>query len=330
MKRKALLLPFFALLCFFGFQKGDRFQENKARWTGNEGGIRFEPNSMVWGKGLFEGAAGSGSPFSLELTLQPLPAKPLRFGVILQIYNPSSRQELTLGQWGNSLVVLGSDDYSNSRRHPKIYGDLGSSGGERRVRIDSGDKGTFLYIDEVLRGQNANLLLSLPSPREDNLLILGNGKHGKSPWSGELGEIRVAGLPVIDFRGSIPSRYPRLSIPPMIRDLHPGFLRMPELSSPELRYMSLDILLNFFGFLPFGYLLFVNLGYRKRPGPAVTFAVAVLASFLFSLSIETAQTVIPGRDSSLLDLILNTAGGFTGAALGLWGRLRRLPLGAEG
>jgi glycopeptide antibiotics resistance protein len=43
--------------------------------------------------------------------------------------------------------------------------------------------------------------------------------------------------------------------------------------------------------------------------------IAVLIAFSFSLGIEIFQAWIPSRDSSSLDLLLNTMGGFLGVVV---------------
>ena len=114
--------------------------------------------------------------------------------------------------------------------------------------------------------------------------------------------------------------YPALIRPNRVLDLDPGALRLPSLASLGRDSMLSDVFFNFAGFIPLGLLLFMNASGPLR-GLRGVFA-ALGACFLFSLSIEISQIWIPGRDSSLLDLILNTLGGMTGALIGFF-RFRR-------
>ena len=78
-----------------------------------------------------------------------------------------------------------------------------------------------------------------------------------------------------------------------------------------------DITINLIGFIPLGfilYALFSNL-FKMPQNKIILFAV--LACFLVSLFIEIAQAWIPSRSSQSLDLILNTAGGWMGAAVAM-------------
>jgi hypothetical protein len=70
---------------------------------------------------------------------------------------------------------------------------------------------------------------------------------------------------------------------------------------------GVDVLLNILLFAPLG------LGLAMAGVPP---ARAIIGMCLYTLSIETAQTLIPGRDASLSDLITNSAGGACGFFLG--------------
>ena len=99
----------------------------------------------------------------------------------------------------------------------------------------------------------------------------------------------------------------------------------------ELRNTSRsDILTNILVYMPLGVLLIRV--FPRRYCPVCKLLVATLACAMLSLSLEYLQAHLPGRVPSIIDLMLNTIGGFTGAllALMLWqdtfisGRLRRL------
>jgi hypothetical protein len=72
-----------------------------------------------------------------------------------------------------------------------------------------------------------------------------------------------------------------------------------------------DMVLNLFGFVPLGLVWAALL--RKRHSAWATLLLASATGLTVSLVIETGQGWIPSRTSSLLDLILNTAGTGGGA-----------------
>ena len=76
-----------------------------------------------------------------------------------------------------------------------------------------------------------------------------------------------------------------------------------------------DILTNLLVYMPFGLLLMRTLG--NRSGSVHRLLLVTLASALLSLALEYLQAHLPGRVPSVLDLVLNTLGGFTGALFAL-------------
>jgi VanZ family protein len=74
-----------------------------------------------------------------------------------------------------------------------------------------------------------------------------------------------------------------------------------------------DAILNVAGYLPFGACLALALFPRLQGGKA--FFVGALVPALFSVLVEAAQTYLPGRVASVVDLGMNTLGAILGAAL---------------
>ncbi len=77
-----------------------------------------------------------------------------------------------------------------------------------------------------------------------------------------------------------------------------------------------DALFNILAYLPLGFLLTLSPHHRRSPWARVL--IPVLFGFLLSASVEALQTLIPGRVSSLLDLLFNTLGTLCGVALSLF------------
>lgn len=310
--RKNSLILFIVVLGFFGFHPGSRFLSNELTWPGAGSGLVFAPNSMLYGKKLFSSEPEANADTRIELEIRSGMGLMRRFGIILQVYNTETHEELTVGQWGSNLMVMNNGDYSNRRRLPKIYADMGSSDSARIVIASSG-AGTVVTQDGKPIGRSGNLVLALPKPREKDILILGNGINGTTPWSGELMSFSCGEGFGFDFREGGYEAFPALVRPKRVKDLDPGVLRFPSFRSISRDSMFADVFFNFIGFIPLGFLLLFN-GHRAGRTPrGILLALGV--SFLFSLSIEIAQIWIPGRDSSMLDLILNTSGGLVGALL---------------
>ena len=75
-----------------------------------------------------------------------------------------------------------------------------------------------------------------------------------------------------------------------------------------------DMLVNLFGFVPLGILIF-TIFERKYMGMGVCLSLAVAAGFGVSLTIEVLQAFLPSRNSSMLDLMMNTTGTLIGGCV---------------
>ena len=73
-------------------------------------------------------------------------------------------------------------------------------------------------------------------------------------------------------------------------------------------------LAHFSEYLLLGLLLYALL--RRKFSPAVSALLAVMLAAGFALTDEWHQLSVPGRDGNLRDVLIDTAGAFTGAVLG--------------
>jgi VanZ family protein len=93
-----------------------------------------------------------------------------------------------------------------------------------------------------------------------------------------------------------------------------GVSAFAYLASPWPRYVTLfDLSANVLGYVPYGFLCALALHPRLRGAPA--FVAAVASAFALSLLLEAAQTYLPARVATNLDVICNVAGAAAGAAL---------------
>lgn len=87
-------------------------------------------------------------------------------------------------------------------------------------------------------------------------------------------------------------------------------------AAPWPRWITaFDVAANVFGYLPFGVLCVLSL--RPRLGRGAALAAAVLGGALLSLGLEAAQSYLPARVASNVDLLANASGALLGAVAGL-------------
>jgi VanZ family protein len=97
----------------------------------------------------------------------------------------------------------------------------------------------------------------------------------------------------------------------------PGLSPIFFLEAGWPRYWTVfDLVINVLAYLPLGF--FLTLTLRCLPGRWTPVCLAVLLGGLLSLSLECAQSWLPSRVASNLDLACNTAGTCLGALLTLW------------
>ena len=95
-----------------------------------------------------------------------------------------------------------------------------------------------------------------------------------------------------------------------------GLSPFAYLGSAWPRYVTaFDLAANVLGYLPYGFLCVLALQPQLRG--LLAFAVAVASAGLLSLALEAAQSYLPARVATNLDVLCNIAGGACGAAAGV-------------
>lgn len=348
---KILFIITIIIMIFFGFRQKETLSENKIQWLSGKKGLQFHNKSFAYTKKFFADESPDEAGLTIKLSVKPdFFEKPL-FSFILQIYDKSDNSQIVIGQWEKSLVVLNSRDYSNKKREPKIYVPLVQSNRIQTVIVTSDNSGTDVYINGELKGRNPDLHLLLPEQSEKTNLIVGNGIGGQNPWIGSLFGLaiydRALDVQVSEInqfkhtenKGSVFSDADRpqllytfdnsggslvhdnsnnkndLILPEKIIILKKKILKIPDITTLDTPAMKIDLLLNYFGFMPFGILLFFtvyNSGLKRKQ---LILLLTAIISFIFSISIELAQIYLPARNSSLVDLFLNTLGGLSGGLI---------------
>lgn len=315
-------------MCVAGFSpRAGKFEP--AHWSEEQQGLYFTGYSQAYTDGFFP--SETQSPVTIDLTIKP-DFSIRNFGVILDITDDNRNNRIVIGQWKTSLVVLESNDYSNRLRQPKIYVPIAQYKDGVHIRIRSNERGTHVQVNGKPRGANRKLILSLPANPESSRMVLGNDNNSRNPWRGAIQSLSIYSKyiqgnsdvsPELGYKFSAENTdhvHERslnqldLKIPLQAVIFKKRILQLPNMQDIKEPWMWLDVLINFFGFIPFGILL-TKLLSAKQPKAKRTLAVATLCAFLFSLGIEITQITIPGRSSSLADLAINTVGGLCGALL---------------
>jgi len=340
--------------------KGYRFR-NEVEWLDGQPGLKFgkfgRAHTVPF---LHEKAAASlnQSGYTLALAFDPAADDGGGFRVIAAIHAGDDRSQIVIGQWRNFVIVMNGDDYDNRRRLPRVTADT-SLFADRplMLTIATTTNGTSLYLNGERVAANARLHLTLPAKPELGRLVIGNSVNASQSWLGEIsflellarpltprevqarfqnriaGEARMPGpsapaLLSFDFsergdstirnRGSLAEP---LLIPARLHALGTRALAWDAPVGASSQSLTLDIVLNFVGFMPFGFALALVQQASSQPR-FMTLLLTTVAGLALSLIIELTQAWIPSRDSSLRDLLLNTAGAPAGVLVAIATRKR--------
>lgn len=347
----ALLFAVMIVILYFGVRLEENRSVNRVRWSSQRAGISFEPFAMAYTNGFFNASAADPglSGLTIEMAIEPDFSEFSSFKFLVLVHGGRDEEQLCIGQWRSSLVIMNGDDYSNRRRMPKIYIKLDENAkGPQLVSIISGNAGTRVYLDGMLKKTNTALVLRFPDQMGQAHLVVGNSMNGNQPWKGKLyglafynhglekalnerhHQVWQAEKSFIGFKDAEPRLLytfdegsgnivrnkmgdsPDLMIPGWMKILQKKVLSWPKLYGVAGTSLMGDIVLNLIGFIPLGFIMMALAlridGLNAENGRSIV----VLIAFVYSLFIEVTQAWIPSRDSSLLDLLLNTLGGYLG------------------
>jgi len=327
---------------------------NGATWLKDGSGLDFDGAGFAYTDRFVETATAERfheNGFTLELVLEIPSQIESRFKFLANFHDGNDASQLLFGQWRNWLILMNGDDYDHSRRLPRITVDISDNlDSPILVTCTSGLDGTRIYVDGVLRSERHDVHLTIPGGRSGGRLVLGNSVFGENPWTGRLGgvslyswvqgsgEVRDNTLHRQDLFALSPLRpkgcelwVPMVEGPAetardrsgwgrdvMVRSDVTYLIRRlfdPVLSQDrfDAGFWS-DFRINLLGFIPFGFLLMGLLTGSRKRGTIASVVIVTIAGFLLSAGIEYVQSWFPARNSSMLDLLLNTLG----AELGAW------------
>lgn len=253
----------------------------------------------------------------LELTFELLPKDTVqKHATIFTIGNDQKSRNLVLSQYEQSLIIQrrkNSDPKAKLKSHyiGRAFKDDATTNIKLVLKADEID----VYVNGKQRIHTPTDDDSFKNWARDQRVALGNIPEFGQPWRGEIRQAQVrAGDKTVDYLSpgtlSIPATYQ------FIRERSwNAFLdtNIYPLNKATIR----DFIINFFGFIPLGFIIVA----MSRSHHKITRAVFVC--FFVTASIEGIQVLLPYRVPSIYDVTLNVAGGLVGAWLAaIWVYLR--------
>ncbi|RKX30145.1 MAG: hypothetical protein DRP71_15530 [Verrucomicrobia bacterium] len=343
-----------AVILYAGLNPDGKPFRNGATWSTDGPGLEFDGAGLAYTFPFVDEVTAERfreSGFTLEMVLEVPDAVGSKFMFLADFHDGSDANQLLLGQWRRWLILMNGDDYDHSRRLPRISVDLSSDlGRPLLVTCTSGVEGSRVYIDGVLRFEKRDVRLTIPGGLPSGRLVLGNSVYGDNPWTGRLGGISLYSRVQSpeEVRDNHTHRHGILALSPIRPEGCELWVPMVEgrgeiawdrsgqgrdvAVRSDVTYLSRrvfdplssygrfdasfwsDFRVNLFGFVPFGFLLMSLIAGSRKRGMIANIVSVTIAGFLLSVGIEFVQSWFPARNSSLLDLLLNTLG----AELGAW------------
>lgn len=257
------------------------------------------------------------------------------------------RMNFMIGQWEDSIVFRLRAAGRPKLIHFESDGVLRKGKKEWIAIVFDGEK-LLLYHNGEIKNQKKTGILDFSNWDASFPLVIGSEANGNFGWKGNIYSIRIfdrcflpeeirtlarggnfggaSEKPLIDYSfnkvGSLVEDHgkgqPAHSIiPERFKPYKRQFLTFGGIG--ELTQNRWDVLINILGFIPLGLLLVGYLRERKFAFKNAIF-LGIIEGFLISLTIEVLQAYLATRDSSLLDLIANTAGTGIGCLIYLCGK----------
>ncbi len=312
------------------------FQSNQVTWE-PDGGLRFTPPATAYTlvPPLKLTALHQWTIF-MDVKIFP----PLKQARILSYSLGDREYNLNVEQLFDDLVVRIRTGKDQKSREMHVAGLFGGSNEERfQLAIVYNGEEASLYLDGKKKASHRIGAITDSSWDASFPLVLGSRADGKLPWKGIFYHLavfdRVVSLdelkepPTLFANSSTVLRYSfdefngttindQGAVPPAAITMPGNFIPYkrtilqsprdywPDAGRPYLR----DIIANIIIYLPIGYLLSVWMARNNQQLGAM--AIPLIAGFGISLTIELLQAFLPTRNSSSVDLAMNTLGTYLG------------------
>jgi VanZ family protein len=365
----AICLLLTAAIVVAGLWPFDFNPVNKVEWQPDGQGLRFYGRGIVYSREplvIQEPDSGSAS-FTIELMVRPEEESSNGVPSLLTLFDGSRPYRFMLGRWKRELIIrVPAGKGQNPQRYREIsVGNALIKDTAAFITITSSKERTDVSVNGKVGGRFPGWSLVPGVSGLSGRLLLGNSPDGNNPWHGSLTGLAIYDRILDDkaiqshyaawrrsgrrllskdrkpialylFEGHDGRRIADLSglgndllIPASFHPLQRRVLETPDRDQWFRRSNLIDVAINLLGFVPFGLFLAAWLAEEKNRSALQVCGVTVLLGVCLSLAIEVIQAYIPGRDSSLLDVISNTTGTAAGVSLLAYARLV-LPSKAKG
>lgn len=317
--------------------KDDIPDTNQVRLSSNDGALVFGVRALAYSRqNLNEQQIDklNSQGFEIKLSFSPRSYDSNSFQFLLLFSNGNPSEQLIVAQFADHIIVMNGDDYNYSKKQPRISVKIKDPfQGYQNISLRVEPSSTTLTLNNQRSIKKKSQIVKLPHTAAGVRLLLSGSELLEHNWRGAIKSLSIAGIDTPEHElafirfAAKPSQLPLVNptlnwllIPEKLTLLKRRILEKASFRINSSKTLH-DILLNFFGFIPFGLLIAtlvmrIPFGFESSlyKGILVLFT-AFMCAFLLSFIIEYRQAWLVTRHSSLRDLTLNSLGGAAGAAL---------------
>lgn len=296
-------------------------------------GLRFSKYSLAASEPFLRPESAdqlNATGLLIDLELEPPSDWNDLFMVIAAVTNGDDATQFLIGQWRTTLIVMSGDDYANRAREPRLYIDTTTLPADLwKLQFALGPNGSQASSEGKVVSRNGDYIPVLPSAGQQAFLTLGNTPDRRHGWQGTIRRLAIRSLSSSESRTSFD-----FTRSPIVHSANAAFagsdvsilpitvIKKPNWFGTSGEYFAnglasiRDIVINTVGFVPLSFALCGFLLLRSNTA-LVAFSITVIVGLTMSLCIEFVQGLLPSRDSTLFDVLFNTAGAVLGAFMAL-------------
>ncbi|OUS34986.1 VanZ family protein ['Osedax' symbiont bacterium Rs2_46_30_T18] len=316
--------------------KDDVPSKNQVHYSENDGALIFGERALAYSKSYLQQQqidVLNARGFEIKINFSPVSFENNHFQFLLLISDGNPDRQLIIAQVRDYIIVMNGDDYNHSKNTPRIRIKISNRfKGYQQLSLRVDKRRTSLSLSGLPKVTRKGALVKIPSSKTGVRLLLSANEILDNNWRGAIKSLSISSIEKTDQRHSLVN-FDAKHAPIAIADsaawlLIPEKLTMLkrvvlEAASFNINSQSTirDMLLNVFGFIPFGLLLAAILQQQIASFGSryYQYCFVIMLTFIGSLSlsfaIEYSQSWLITRHSSLQDLYLNSLGGTLGALL---------------
>ena len=307
---------------------------NQVHYSENDGALIFGERALAYSKNYLQQRqidTLNEHGFEIKINFSPVSYENNHFQFLLLISDGNPDRQLIIAQVRDYIIVMNGDDYNHSKNTPRIRIKISNRfKGYQQLSLRVDKQQTSLSLSGLPKVKRSGAIVKIPSAPTGVRLLLSANEILDNNWRGAIKSLSIGSLAddaqqsmLANFdvkSGSLADSADWLLIPEKLTMLKRVVLE-PASFNINSRSTMRDMLLNTFGFIPFGLLLAaiilqqIDSFGRRYYQYSLVIMLSFLASLSLSFAIEFSQSWLITRHSSLQDLYLNSVGGTLGACI---------------